>query len=271
MQLIISQIVYVHDHRFGIQCCLSADVLSAIDCPPLRGSCSAQSCQAALRAATFDLHFLAWCCSWRAWANVCPGQHCSCVSSGRELTLSHSRRSEHLLGHGSKIPACATQELGDCFSFIFLLFLLLFFPFILAAICCAQLLWLGEMRLLIPKVARREESQQLCPLPACRGGGAGRVAGQVGAGGTWCLLALYTTGRKSAQHSALLILMGCERPNDRGNKWEFWYLGKVLCNLPNMPSLHTQSQRGHQPALLLSLVASGSTARQTLGLFPQHE
>lgn len=112
-----------------------------------------------------------------------------------------------------------------------------FFPFILAAICCAQLLWLGEMRLLIPKVARREESQQLCPLPACRGGGAGRVAGQVGAGGTWCLPALYTTGRKSAQHSALLILMWCERPNDRGNKWEFWYLGKVLCNLPNMPSL----------------------------------
>lgn len=117
--------------------------------------------------------------------------------------------------------------------FIFFSFFSFFF---LAAICCAQLPWLGEMGPLIPKVARRQESQQLGPLPACKGGGAGRMAGQVGAGGTWCLLALYTTGRKSAQHSRLLVLTWYEWPNDReGTNGSFGILAKCSATYQTCP------------------------------------
>lgn len=137
------------------------------------------------------------------------------------------------------------------FSFYFCLGFFFFCVCFLAAICCAQLPWLGEMRLLIPKVARREESPQLGPLPACKDGGAGRVAGQVGAGGTWCLLVLYTKGRKSAQHSCLLILMWFEWPNDReGANESFGILAKCSATYQTCLLAHPEPERGDQPALL---------------------
>lgn len=237
MQLIISQVVYVQDSQAGIQCCLSADVLSAIEYPHLQGAAvprlsspARQLWELLLLIYNFGLMlFLEGlgkclsCSTIPAWAVA------------GSSTLSHSRRSESLLGNGSKIPACATQELGDCFSFLSFPFFIFFFSFWQPS-AVPSFLGLGGMRLLIPKVARREESQQLGPLPACKGGGAGRVAGQVGAGGTWCLLALYTTGRKSAQHSCLLILMWCEWPNDRkGTNGTFGILAKCSATCQPCP------------------------------------
>lgn len=267
MQLIISQVVYVQDSQAGIQCCLSADVLSAIEYPHLQGAAvprlsspARQLWELLLLIYNFGLMlFLEGlgkclsCSTIPAWAVA------------GSSTLSHSRRSESLLGNGSKIPACATQELGDCFSFISFPFFIFFF--LLAAICCAQLPWLGGDEAADSQSGQEGRKSTTWSL-ACLQGRWGWQGGWPG-GCWWHMVPSRFVHHREKICSALLFAHSYVvwvAKWQKGNKWDFWYLSKMLCNLPAVPSLHTQSQRE-----VISLPCSHPTtilAVKSLGLFP---
>lgn len=144
----------------------------------------------------------------------------ACPRVGR-LTGSRDTSPEHLLRDGSDLPTRFTQEQGALFGSRLL--------------CPASLAW-GDLTT-GSQSGWRGRNHQFVPLPTCKGIRTGRVAGQVGGGGTWCLLSSDTMGGQIAQQPRLLILARCEQPNwQRGNKREFWYLGKTLRDLQNLPS-----------------------------------